>query len=98
MFLSLQSFTEMFVSFLEEESSGITKPNRPASNQLTALLMETSKPTSSQNRNTVSIKDSSSGSLVQSVATNPLLITPQDAKALHSTTFKTSLPLLPTNG
>ena len=87
----------MFVSFLEEESSGVSKQNRPASNQLTALLMETSKPTSTSNMNTVSIKDSSSELLVQSASTNPLLITPQDARALHSATFKTSLPLLPTN-
>ena len=80
----------MFVSFLEEESSGAAK-NRPASNQLTALLMETSSSTSTPVVGAVSAKDSVSSSLVPSAASNPLLITPQDARAMHASTFKTSL-------
>ena len=87
----------MFVSFLEEESSGVAKQNRPVSNQLTALLMETAKSTSQPSVNTASSKDSHSGSLLQPDTSNPLLITPQDARAMHAKIFTTNLPRLPAN-
>ena len=94
----LQSFTEMFVSFLEEESAGSNRGGRPTSNQLTALLMETPQSPSSQIASSVSVSEASEDIPVLSgTVSNPLLITPQDARVMHATTFKTNLPLLKGN-
>ena len=96
---TLQSFTEMFVSFLEEESTIGSKANRPTTNQLTSLLMDSPKPASSQVPSLGAMGAPSTEPTLHSTAiSNPLLITPQDARAMHASTFKTNLPLLSTNG
>ncbi|XP_065056179.1 thyroid receptor-interacting protein 11-like isoform X1 [Rhopilema esculentum] len=90
-----KSFTEMFVSFLEEESSGANR--RPTTNQLTALLMESPK-SSSTPFSTRSDTGQKTEFFAPSMSvSNPLLVTPQDAKDLHNKAFKTSLPLLKTD-
>eukprot|EP00794_Sanderia_malayensis_P020327 gene20327-22326_t len=92
-----QSFSEMFVSFLEEESDAATKSTRPTANQLTSLLMQTPASTSIP-----VVSDGKSNEVQQTLSqeshiSNPLLITPQAAKSMQATAFKTSLPLLPSS-
>ena len=92
-----QSFTEMFVSFLEEESTG-NKANRQTRNQLTSLLMEPPKSFSTPMTDTSSTGQSRDSVGGTSIIANPLLVTPQEARAIHSNAFKTNLPLLPSSG
>ena len=99
---TFQSFTELFVSFLEEESGN---KSRPSSNQLTSLLMDQPTASSTPSR---AIETLSGGRLqdidgthaqVQqkntAAVSNPLLITSDDVKAAHRPQFKTQLPYLP---
>ena len=83
----------MFVSFLEEESGAASK--RAKANQLTALLMQ--PPASASTPLPGNANENKENTPGISVAMpNPLLITAKDARSMHATAFKTSLPLLPT--